>query len=149
MIRELNNKHKVMTEQIFDVFQNAYQVEAALIHADNFPPLNRTIEDIAHATTQFYGYFESDNLAGVIEVKVDGQRLEIDSLTVDPTYFRKGIAKKLLIWLLEHFEFSQVLVETAVENTPAIALYQKVGFVEFKRWTPAHGIPKVALSIEH
>ena len=40
------------------------------------------------------------------------------------------------------------MVETAVVNTPAINLYKKHGFVEFKRWTPAHGIEKLAMSVE-
>jgi hypothetical protein len=47
------------------------------------------------------------------------------------------------------FSFSKAIVETAVVNEPAINLYKKHGFVEFKRWTPAHGIEKLALSIEH
>ena len=41
------------------------------------------------------------------------------------------------------------MVETAVVNIPAISLYKKHGFVEFKRWTPSHGIKKLAMSVEY
>ncbi len=43
---------------------------------------------------------------------------------------------------------SEVMVETAVTNLPAINLYKKHGFAEFKRWTPSHGIEKLALSVK-
>ena len=47
------------------------------------------------------------------------------------------------------FDFSEAIVETAVVNTPAIKLYNKHGFIEFKTWTPSHGIQKLAMSVEH
>ena len=76
---------------------------------------------------------------------MSGKHLEIDSLTVDLNYFRKGIATKLINYTLEAFNFSEAVVETAVVNLPAINLYKRHGFVEFKRWTPSHGIEKLAL----
>ena len=96
----------------------------------------------------FYGFSENKCLAAVIEIAIDNEHLAIDSLTVDPDYFRKGIADKLIRHVLGNVGLSVATVETAVVNTPAIALYKKQGFVEFKRWTPAHGIEKLAMSIE-
>jgi hypothetical protein len=60
----------------------------------------------------------------------------------------KGIASKLISYVLDKIDFSKAIVETAVVNIPAINLYQKHGFVEFKRWTPSHGIEKLAMSVE-
>ncbi|TMP76680.1 GNAT family N-acetyltransferase, partial [Pseudoalteromonas phenolica] len=60
--------------------------------------------------------------------------LEIDSLTVDPSYFRKGIAGELLSFAMSEFDVKKVIVETATANAPAIKLYNKHGFVEYKRW---------------
>ena len=48
-------------------------------------------------------------------------------------------------YVLNAFDFTQAIVETAVVNAPAIRLYQKHGFNEFKRFTPSHGIEKLAL----
>ena len=77
------------------------------------------------------------------------ERLEINSLTVDPSYFGNGIANKLISYVLEVVDFTEAVVETAVANMPAINLYKKYGFVEFKRWAPPHGIEKLAMSVEH
>ena len=64
-------------------------------------------------------------------------------LTLNLVYFMMA----LISYVLKSFEFSEAMVETAVVNTPAIKLYKKHGFVEFKRWTPSHGIEKLAMSI--
>ena len=90
---------------------------------------------------------EEKNIAAVIEVDRDNNLLDICSLTVDPKYFKKGIASKLINYVLAMGDLSHAIVETAVANTPAINLYKKHGFVEFKRWTPSHGIEKLAMSV--
>jgi len=148
MITKLDNSNEKVANQIFTNFQQSYKVEAQLIGVIDFPPLLRTAEDIAVSKTKFYGFFENNHLAAVIEVSIENMNLDIHSLTVAPQYFRKGIAGKLIGYIRETFDFSTAIVETAVVNTPAINLYKKHGFIEFKQWTPSHGIEKVALSIE-
>ncbi|GAC33831.1 GNAT family N-acetyltransferase [Paraglaciecola polaris] len=147
MITELNNSHEDVATKIFTVFQNSYKIEAQLIGTLDFPPLFRSAKDIENSKTQFYGFIENNCLAGVIEVALKGKELEIDSLTVDPDFFQRGIANKLINHVLASFNFSKAIVETAVGNLPAINLYKKNGFVEFKKWTPSHGIEKLALSM--
>ena len=146
MITKLEHSIEKIAQQIFTVFQNAYKIEAQLIGALDFPPLSRSAKDIQNSTTQFYGFIDNNCLAGVIEIVIENKRLEIDSLTVDPHYFRKGIAHKLIDYVLGTMVVSEARVETAVANLPAINLYKKHGFVEFKRWTPSHGIEKLAMS---
>ena len=103
---------------------------------------------IKNSNTLFYGFSENECLAAIIEVVIEVKHLELNSLTVDPKYFRKGIADKLISYILDTFDFKEALVETAVVNMPAINLYKKYGFVEFKRWTPSHGIKKIAMSLK-
>lgn len=145
MIRQLDNSNKALAQQIFTVFQRSYKIEAQLIGTLNFPPLLRQVEDIAKATTVFYGYFENDCLAAVIEIALD-EDLNINSLTVDPNFFRKGIAGNLINFVLTECRFVKAFVETAVVNAPAINLYKRHGFIELKRWTPSHGIEKLRMS---
>ncbi|WOH36376.1 N-acetyltransferase [Thalassotalea fonticola] len=149
MIQKLDNFNKEIAKQIFTVFQNSYKVEAQLIGTLDFPPLLRSAKDIENSKTLFYGFFENECLAAIIEIAIEDKRLEINSLTVDPSYFRKGIANQLISHILEVIDFSEAIVETAVANIPAINLYKKHGFVEFKRWTPSHGIQKLAMSIDY
>ncbi|XOV78859.1 MAG: GNAT family N-acetyltransferase [Aestuariibacter sp.] len=145
MINKLDNANKEVARKIYRVFQNAYQVEAQLIGTDSFPPLNRGVNDIVQSNTVFFGFSDGNSLAGVIETEFNAGHLDIHSLTVDPGYFRNGIAGKLISFVLTSFEITQATVETAVVNAPAIQLYQKHGFVKVKTFTPTHGIEKIAL----
>ena len=145
MITKLENSNKLVASQIYTVFQNSYKIEAELIGVAEFPPLSRSVNNILNSKTQFYGFSDKDFLAAVIEIEVEDGQLDINSLTVDPSYFRKGIADKLIRYVLDNFDLKKATVETAVVNKPAINLYQKHGFVEFKRWTPSHGIEKLAM----
>ena len=148
MINKLDNLNEEVANQIFTVFQNSYKIEAQLIGTLNFPPLLRSAKDIENSKTLFYGFSENECLAAVIEIVIENKQLDINSLTVDPNYFKKGIANKLITYVLDKFYFSEAIVETAVVNTPAINLYKKHGFVEFKRWIPSHGIEKLAMSVK-
>lgn len=148
MITKLDNSNEDLAYQIFTIFQNSYKVEAQLIGVLDFPPLLRSSKNIENSKTQFYGFSENNCLAAVIEIVIENRHLEIHSLTVDPNYFRKGIADKLIRYILETMDFSEVIVETAVVNIPAINLYKKHGFGEFTRWTPSHGIQKLAMWLE-
>ena len=147
MITKLDNSNENVANQIFTIFQRSYKIEAQLIGALDFPPLLRSAKDIEHAKTLFYGFSENECLAAIIEIVIKDRRLEINSLTVDPNFFRKGIADKLISYALNIINFSEAVVETAVVNIPAINLYKKHGFVEFRRWTPSHGIQKLAMSV--
>lgn len=149
MIIKLDNSNASVADKIFTIFQCSYKIEAQLIGTLDFPPLLRSSQDIKVSKTKFYGFSENNSLAAIIEIVIEGKHLEIHSLTVDPQHFRKGIADKLIDYVLETFDFSEALVETAVVNTPAINLYKKHGFVEFKRWTPSHGIEKLAMSVKY
>lgn len=124
MIKQLDNVNTELANQIFCVFQRSYKVEAQLIGVDDFPPLQRSARQIQKSKTLFYGYSVDTRLAAVIEIVLEAKHLEIHSLTVDPDYFRKGIASRLLKHVLTNFDFSEAIVETAVVNTPAIDLYK-------------------------
>ena len=147
MIKLLDHSHLKGAADIYRLFQRSYLIEAELIGVLEFPPLARTSEDIAKSASEFYGYFDHDSLAGVIEIERDKSSIEIHSLTVDPAHFRKGIANQLIAYAFTLIDQGEARVETATANAPAIALYQKHGFKAFKRWTPDHGIEKLALSV--
>jgi len=146
MISQLKHADQLIAEQIHCVFQRSYQIEAELVGVKAFPPLARTINDIKVSNSLFYGLYEAGELAGVIEVEYKNCSLDIHSLTVDPSFFRRGIAGKLIEYVLGKFDWQKALVETALVNKPAIKLYEKYGFVTHKQWTPEHGIEKVAMS---
>lgn len=147
MISLLKHRTTQVAEQIFYVFQHSYQVEADLVGVDNFPPLSRTAKHIEQSDTSFYGFHCKQELVAVIEVSTDDNKLHINSLTVQPKFFRQGIASKMIEHVLTTITFSRATVETAVVNKPAISLYERHGFSEYKQYVPDHGIPKTAMEL--
>ena len=63
MIQKLDHKNKLIAAQIRAVFQVSYRVEAALLKAVIFPPLQRSLKDFMHSETEFYGFLKEQELA--------------------------------------------------------------------------------------
>lgn len=146
MIELLDHCSEDVANQIYDVFQRSYRVEAKLVGVKEFPPLQRSTSHIQAAGGRFLGQRIGSDLAAVIEYSLSAAHLSIDSLVIDPRYFRRGLASKILRSLLDRVDWRTADVETAAANHPAIALYEKFGFSESKRWTTKEGIDKVELS---
>ncbi|MET9406196.1 GNAT family N-acetyltransferase [Streptomyces sp. NPDC002935] len=67
--------------------------------------------------------------------------LEIDRVCVDPAWFRRGLASRLLAHLLTDLVPSgRVLVSTGADNLPAVALYERLGFSRSGTIEPAPGL---------
>ncbi len=64
------------------------------------------------------------------------ERAHLTLLAVSPTYQRRGIARRLIAWLLDSATvagMSSIHVELRAGNTAARRLYRTVGFVETLR----------------
>ena len=145
MIRKINNKELSIAESLYDIFQASYAVEAELLQAVDFPPLQRTVLEFISSKSDFYAYYYDNNIAGIIEVKSDEDLMHIQSLVVYPSYFRKGIATKLVQYVIDTYDTKVFTVETGVDNYPAIKLYKNFAFQEQSQWDTDHGIRKIRL----
>lgn len=143
MVYSLHNNNLETAIQIHSLFQLSYAVEAKILEATDFPPLKRPIENYLESENDFFGYFENGELAGVIEANHDDSHTAINSLVVHPLFFRRGIAKTLLLFVFNKFNSDLFTVETGINNKPATELYKKLGFVEIKQWNTDFGIKKV------
>lgn len=101
---------------------------------------------------------ESENPLSLWLVAMDGNRLagyvgsqsvlgwaDMMNLAVAPDYRRKGIARELitrLVTLLQEDKVSCLTLEVRVSNTPAIKLYELLGFVEVGRRKNYYHAPK-------
>lgn len=145
MIETLNNKSALVAKKLFTIWQESYRVEAKLLQVLDFPPLNRTVPDFINSSTRFYGFVKDDNYNAVMELRDNDGVLHIQSLVVQPSQFRKGLASKMIAFVLsENMEYN-FTVETGCDNLPAINLYLKFGFVETKQYETDHGIRKICL----
>lgn len=145
MIEKLQNTDIEISKKIRSVFQSSYKIEAQLLNAVDFPPLKRTLENFVNSSTAFFGYIKTKELAGVIEINHTKDFTSINSLVVDPNFFRQGVARKLMEFVFNTFDSNLFLVETGLENGPAIALYEKFGFKEVKQWDTDHGVRKIKM----
>ena len=143
MIELLQNSDTEMAEQIRAVFQSSYKVEATILGVEDFPPLRRPVEHFIENSNQFFGCFQNGALAGVIEIELHNDFVDINSLVVDPRFFRQGIARRLLQFVLDQFDSEYFIVETGLENEPATNLYKQFGFQEVEQWDTDFGVRKV------
>ena len=143
MIIKINNKENKIAEEIRAIFQVSYTVEAKMLKAVDFPPLKRTVSQFLKSDSEFYAYYLIKNIAGVIEIENDKDLTHIQSLVVYPKYFRNGIGRKLVQFILDNYKSKVFTVETGIDNHPAIKLYKSFGFQEQKQWDTNHGVRKV------
>jgi ribosomal protein S18 acetylase RimI-like enzyme len=147
MIEKLEHRDHEISKKIHHIFQISYKVEAELLNIVDFPPLRRTLDQFIQSHTEFFGLSKNDELAGVIEIDHSKNETSIDSLVVNPIFFRQGVANQLIEFTLKNFDTKKFVVETGLLNEPAIILYKKFGFEEVNQWTIEQGIRKVKFEL--
>jgi len=148
LIFEIDNRLRNAANTIHRILHDAYVEEAALIEAEDFPPLRRTVADIMASDNQFLAYRRDGIVCAIIELEPLSDRGSdctlIASLGVSPQAFRKGVGRALVKHALCRSECT-VVVSTAERNKPAICLYEILGF-SARRWSAAaDGTPLVEL----
>ncbi|MFD2114623.1 GNAT family N-acetyltransferase [Paenibacillus yanchengensis] len=143
----------ITTEQVanavLELQLTAYAVEAQLINFSALPPLQDTVPTLQRCGETFYGYEIDGVLSGVISYKKEAGVLDIHRLFVHPQQFKKGIAGRLLQFVLTHEQnFHTAIVATAAKNSPAIHFYLRHGFVETTRREVAEGLEIVQFHIQ-
>lgn len=145
MITRLDHTDPGTATAIRAIWQVSYPVEAELLGVTDFPPLQRTLAEFTASENTFYGYYEDNWLAAVIEIDDRGPATHLQSLVVDPAFFRRGIASRLIEFVLANYTTKRYTVETGAANEPAIQLYRKFGFAERYTYLTEHGIRKVRM----
>lgn len=142
LIKEINLNDLRQVQQLLALQVASYTVEAELISFYDIPPLKDTIATLQASDETFYGYFtEDERLAGAISFKRDGEVLDIYRMAVSPTFFRQGIAGRLLQFVEKVEEgITRIIVSTGTKNYPAVALYRRYGFHEVEQRAIAPGV---------
>ncbi|KFI97507.1 GNAT family N-acetyltransferase [Bifidobacterium stellenboschense] len=84
----------------------------------------------------------------------DGEDAEIMDIGVGRRYQRRGLAARMLTWLIGHAREQgarRMLLEVAVNNEPAIALYRRFGFERIglrRRYYQPEGIDAYVMALE-
>lgn len=142
MITRLSLEDRDTVQQIWSLQHMAYPLEAELIGFSEIPPLLDTFETLRECGETFYGYIDHDGeLIGAIAVEPEPLQVTISRMMVHPGHFRKGIAGSLVRHVLDSYgEVPLFIVSTGTRNTPAVALYEKFGFVRDHAFEVAPGV---------
>lgn len=145
MIKKLNNRNKEISREIRAVFQASYRIEAQILNvvAIDFPPLKRTLQEFINSNSEFYGVVRENKILAIVEISRQENVTDIDSLVVHPEYFRQGLGKQLMNFVLNTFKSETFTIETGLENKPATNLYEQLGFQEQKQWDTEFGVRKI------
>ena len=121
-------------QNVLELQRLSYRIEANLIGSNLIPGLHENLEQLQECGETFYGFFERETLCGAISFKLEPHTLDIHRLVVHPNYFRQGIARSLLEFVLKlEPQTERCIVQTGALNLPAIGLYQKLGFIELEQ----------------
>lgn len=135
---ELLAHHELpVAQKIHAVFLLAHAQEARLLEVTDFVPMARVPEDIQSSNDYFLGVLRGDTLLGFVALGPDDEpsQISIASLVVHPAHQRQGLARALMGEALRRSEGMVLSVATGAKNAPALALYQGLGFVEYRRGT--------------
>ena len=121
--------------EILKVQTASYQVESRLIEYPDFPPLWETAEKLRASGERFVVCRLGQAVAGAASFAVNAGAADICRLVVSPEHFGKGIGSGL-VRCVERLcrACRRITVSTAWRNTPAVKLYEKLGYRVFRRW---------------
>ena len=145
-LRSLDPEDLSTATMIHRVMIAAYGVEAELLRARDFGPLKRTVTQIRTSGSAFQGAYVEGELAGVVELeKFADHPANVASLAVHPQFFRRGLGRALMGWVVASEGDGEITVSTGRANAPALALYHDLGFAEQSQWSTRDDIPMLTL----
>ncbi|OKK15209.1 hypothetical protein AMK16_28665 [Streptomyces sp. CB00455] len=147
--RPLDLADEATATAVYRVGRAAYAVEAELIGFDGIPALRESLADLRTRPLNWLGALSADGgLAGFVAwEEAPGSAVGVDRLCVDPAWFRRGVASLLLGRLLTGvLSGRRVTVTTGAANAPAVALYERHGFVRGADFSPVPGLRMASFS---
>ncbi len=78
------------------------------------------------------GLWDGSRLVAYLDYWIMGDEAHVMTIGVHPDYRRRGLALRLMnemVAAVRHARCAYVILEARVSNTPALALYSKLGFV--------------------
>jgi ribosomal protein S18 acetylase RimI-like enzyme len=140
-LRELDLGDDRTAREVHRVGLRAYAVEAELIGHPGIPALSETLDELRAAPLHWLGAVHDGRPVGFLAwIRSPGGELDLVRLCVDPPWFRRGIARRLLDHVLATEPVGDVLISTGAANEPALRLYRSLGFVEAAVREPEPGL---------
>ena len=133
----LDHQSRSVADQIVEVQQAGYRVEAELTGYDGMPGLTQDAATVMSLGITMLGAVDDElngRLVGIVGYRRHGDLVDVDRLAVHPDHFRRGIGRALLDELeLRESDARRIEVMTSTGNTPATSLYLRSGYVIVNR----------------
>ncbi len=147
MVTEATLAEDAVAAEIQEVAQAAYALEAQRIGCAEFPPLAESLEDLRQSPDTFLVFQQAGRIIGALSFDRSTDPVAITRLVVRPTHLRQGVATALLAELERRLApTTRISVSTAQANTPAVCLYQRLGYLPTGASPSPEGIPLLHFS---
>ncbi|WP_214402916.1 GNAT family N-acetyltransferase [Pseudonocardia lacus] len=140
-LRELDLGDDRTAREVHGIGLRAYAVEAELIGHPGIPALTESLDEMRASPLRWLGAVHGSRPVGFLAwIRSPADELDLVRLCVDPRWFRRGIARRLLGHVLAAEPTGDVLVSTGAANEPALRLYRSLGFAETGTFEPEPGL---------
>ncbi len=116
-IEEIVNLHKDSIFKIWDNLGREYSIKGVK---------NFIIKVFQNGDV--YGYFNNKDLVGAIGIELRNNKAEISFLLVDPKFQRKGIGRKLMIFIEKNLQGVNKIYLDVLTKNKAVDFYKKMGY---------------------
>ncbi|MEO8056879.1 MAG: GNAT family N-acetyltransferase [Burkholderiales bacterium] len=137
-IEPIDQRELPVAQAIHAVLLLAHAQEARLLGVKEFVPMAQVPEDLQGGPALFLGALRGGELLACVSLVPDADepgQVAIGALVVHPAEQRQGLARALVNEALRRCAGQVVSVTTGALNLPALALYQELGFAEYRRGT--------------
>ncbi|EHK9186335.1 GNAT family N-acetyltransferase [Vibrio vulnificus] len=127
MIKQLDANEKSvveLSERCFDELRQVYRpTELAVSNKNN-----------AKSEWSCFGFHVDQVLIGIVEARQVGSELQLSSLAVAPNFRQKGVARKLVDFVVTQFKRIDSVSVWCVEQTGNVAVFKALGFDVVQRF---------------
>jgi ribosomal protein S18 acetylase RimI-like enzyme len=120
--------------QMHAILSLAYAQEAALMNVERFVDHDETVEEIQGSDEFCLGALRENALVGFLTIGRDEEpdQISISTLVVHPAHQRQGVGHGLVHEAVRRSQGMTLSVSTGANNLPALSLYKKFGFHEYR-----------------
>jgi len=133
--------------QIFALQKAAFESEARLVENWDIPPLTQTLENLVEEwrTGVILKALDGQTLVGTVRARTTEDTVHIGRLAVLPQWQGRGCGSALMTAILSATKAARYELFTSAKSERNLRLYQKLGFVPYKKAQTANEVELVWL----